>query len=251
VSFLGKVGQDDDGAFYMDSLKKLGGDVSAFSFSSGAHTGRCLSLITPDSERTMRTDLGAAAELSGEDVTADKFNGITHVHVEGYMLFNEELFRGVVALAKEKNCTVSVDLASFEVVKAKKDVLPELLEKYVDIVFANEDEAAEFSNGGTPEKWLDCLSRFCRTAAVKLGGKGSIIKNSGEVVSVKAETVKAVDTTGAGDLWQTGFLYGFLNGKDLETCGRYGSILGAEVVKVIGADIPEERWREIDVRVKL
>ncbi len=245
TSFLGKVGADADGDFYRNQLKAFGGDTVSFRVSETVHTGRCLSMVTPDSERTMRTDLGAAATLELDEVTPEMFGGITHVHIEGYLLFAEPLFQKIIAAAKNAGCTTSVDIASFEIVRIHRDKFPQILTDYVDIVFSNEDESREFCGSGNPDDGIAALGQYCETAVVKLGAEGSVIKHGDEIVRVKAEKVNAVDTTGAGDLWHAGFLYGFLNGKDLETCGKFGSILGAAVVQVMGAAIPEEKWDEI------
>ncbi len=249
TAFLGKTGNDSQAALYKGSYEKMGGDLSRFKLNANVSTGRCLSMITPDSERTMRTDLGAAATLVPEDVGDADFKGITHVHAEGYLLFNEKLTRSILEHAKKNSCTVSLDLSSFGVVNACKNILSELLEKYVDIVFANEDEAKAFCGNDDPEKALDALSCLCSTVAVKLGKNGALLRSFGKTARVQAEIVKAVDTTGAGDLWQAGFLYGFLNGRTLSDCGKLGSILGAEVVQVVGAAIPESRWQEIRKRI--
>jgi len=249
-AMLGKVGKDEDGDFYKATLASLGGDVKSFRSNDSVHTGRCLCLVTPDSERTMRTDLGAAATIGPDEITLEDFSDISHVHIEGYVLFSEPLARKVLSTAKEAGCTVSLDLASFEVVRFNKGILPELLDNYVDIVFANEAEGKEFTGFDDPGKILEVFSKHCQVCVLKVGEKGSYIKQHGSTVQVGAEKVKAVDTTGAGDLWQAGFLFGFLTGKPLEVCGRYGSILGAEVVKVMGATISEERWTEIKKIVK-
>jgi len=245
TSFLGKVGCDSDGDFYRGKLEKLGGSTKSFRLASGIHTGRCLSLITPDSERTMRTDLGAAAQMSAAEVSEADFVDIDHVHIEGYLLFVGDLAETVLKTAKKCGCTVSLDLASFEVVRATKSVLPGLLEKYVDIVFANEDEAAAFCVSSTPAEQAEELGKYCSIAAVKLGKKGSIIKSADGLFKVNANVVEAVDTTAAGDLWATGFLYGWLNGCNLAECGRFGSITAAEVVQVVGSQMPEASWKRI------
>ncbi|HBC86672.1 MAG TPA: adenosine kinase [Lentisphaeria bacterium] len=249
TAFLGKTGDDSQASLYKKTYEKMGGDLSMFKIDGNVPTGRCLSMITPDSERTMRTCLGAAAALAPGDISEADFKGITHVHAEGYLLFNEKLTRSILEHAVKNNCTVSLDLSSFGVVNACRNILAELLEKYVDIVFANEDEAKAFCGSDDPDKALEVLSGLCPTVAVKLGKKGALLKSSGKTARVQAELVKAVDTTGAGDLWQAGFLYGFLNGSSLEDCGRFGSILGAEVVQVVGASIPEKRWLEIRKRI--
>jgi sugar/nucleoside kinase (ribokinase family) len=246
ASFLGMIGDDEDGEFYKTRLVELGGDDSRFQVNPACHTGRCLCLITPDSERTMRTDLGASGLITAADVTSDIFTDIGHVHLEGYSLFNRDFAKQLMVEAKAANCTVSLDLASFEVVAANRDVLPELLENYIDIVFANEDEAREFCGDLTPEEQAAELCKYCSVAAVKLGKEGCcLLEKGGEPVRVSANVVEAVDTTGAGDLWQTGFLYGLAKGASLEDCARYGAIISAEVVQIIGADISDERWEVI------
>jgi sugar/nucleoside kinase (ribokinase family) len=246
VALLGKLGDDETAKAYTEKFLSLGGSDARFKAGRGRN-GRCLSLITPDSQRTMRTDLGAAATLMPEEIQPQDFQGVRHVHVEGYVLFNRDLFIRVLHLAKAAGCTVSLDLASFEVVGAAKDLLPRILKEHVDIVFANEDESTAFF-GETEDFRSHALqfSQLCRIGAVKVGKKGAHLATNGEVHDVAPLWVdRPVDTTGAGDLWAAGFLTGWLRGHDLAQCGRYGSILGAEIVQVLGAAIPEARWPEI------
>jgi sugar/nucleoside kinase (ribokinase family) len=165
------------------------------------------------------------------------------------MLFNKDLMIHVLQLAKKNSCTVSLDLSSFGVVNASMGILPDILGKYVDIVFANEDEAKAFCGEDDPEKAVKAMAEYSQAVAVKLGRKGSIIRCRRNTVRVNADVVDAVDTTGAGDLWQAGFLYGFLKGMPIELCGKFGSVLGSEVVKVVGASIPEGKWDEIRRRI--
>lgn len=249
TSLLGKTGKDEQAAFYLQQYAAMGGDTSRLKVNPAVPTGRCLSLVTPDSERTMRTDLGAAATLSIADVTAADFAGITHVHVEGYMLFNSDLTRHILKLARAAGCIISLDMASFEVVNAAKNILPGLLKDYVDIIFANEEEAAAFCGSNDPETALAEFAKFADTVAVKVGKDGAFIQHLDEKVKVAAEIVSAVDTTGAGDLWASGFLYGFLNGKSLKEAGAIGAKVGAEVVQVMGAAIPDEGWKIIRNRL--
>ncbi len=245
TALLGKTGSDDEADFYKKQYQDMGGDISRLKVNQDVPTGRCLSLITPDSERTMRTDLGAAATMTPQDVTSADFAGCTHLHIEGYMLFNADLTCHILKLAKEANCIISLDLASFEVVNAAKDLLKDLLTDYVDIIFANEEEAAAFCGTDDPEKCLEILSEFSDIVAVKIGKEGAYIKRGSEKVKIDALRVKAVDTTGAGDLWASGFLYGLLNEKNLKEAGDIASACGAEVVQVIGAAIPKDGWERI------
>lgn len=254
TALLGKIGSDAEGEFYRSEFGKIGGDVSRFKVSPDLRTGRCVSLITPDSERTMRTDLAAASSFRVTEITSADLEKVRHVHLEGYMLYSFDVFMHVLKLAKEHGATVSLDLASFEVVDQFRDKLEDILRRYVNVVFANEDEARTLLNVSREdfraEDAAAFLSELCPTAAVKLGKKGACIRSNGETVRTDAELVTAVDTTGAGDLWQAGFLYAWLNGYSMETAGKMGAILGAEVVQVIGASIPPFRWDPIRTRFK-
>lgn len=251
-AFLGKIGSDNDGEYYKQSFEAFGGDSSRFKYCKETATACCISLITPDSERTMRTDLGAAAQLLPTEISVKDFLGFNIAHIEGYLLFNPELAETVLKSAKAAGCKVSLDLGSFEVVKAAESMLHRLLEDYVDYVFANEDEAEAFCSSKDPEVALASLNKLCEVAVVKLGADGALIKKTGEDV-IKAKAVKAnnvVDTTGAGDFWAAGFIYGVLNDLPLEKSAELGAVLGCEVVQQIGASLPDESWSTIENLIK-
>lgn len=241
--FLGVVGDDVPGKYYRDAFAMRGGDISKILSRQAMPTAQCLSLVTPDGERTMRTHLGAAASLNKADFSAHDFSGCDHVHMEGYLLFNRELMVHILKAAKTAGCTVSVDLASFEVVQAARDILPGLIEEYVDMVFANEEEAEAFAGTDNLERCLESLSKYAELVAIKHGAEGATIRRGREKCSIEAVSVNAVvDTTGAGDMWAAGFLFGLGNGKSLEESGYYGSLLGAAVVQQQGTDVPEPKW---------
>lgn len=246
-TFIGKLGADATAEAYAAAFARLGGDIGRFKRGSGPNA-RCLSLVTPDSERTMRTDLGAAMTLEPSEMSVEDFAGCRHAHIEGYLLFNEKLLRRVMECAGEAGCTISLDLASFEVVQAARRLLPEVLERDVDVVLANEDEADAFfgQSGGDHVEQVRRLGELCSVAVVKLGKKGALVAHEGHIHEIAPLWVdQPVDTTGAGDLWAAGFLTGWLRGHDIPQCGRYGSLLGAEIVQVLGATIPEHRWPAI------
>ena len=251
TGLLGKLGVDERGQFYADNYLSKGGDINQFKKSVDVRTGCCLSMVTPDSQRTMRTYLGAAATINVDDIKKEDFEGYTHLHLEGYTLqYLSDVAMKVLKFAKEKSLIVSVDLASFEVVKQFKEKIPDLLKYYVDVVFCNEDEARELCGSEKPDDYFKSVENFCDVSVLKLGKDGSLIKYNNEVIKINANLVKAVDTTGAGDIWQAGFLYGFvrskkLSGKLLEKAGGFGSVLGAEIVQVMGASIPKHRWSKI------
>lgn len=241
--FLGMVGADGYGAFYRRTFEGLGGCAQSMRIHRELPTARCLSLVTPDGERTMRTHLGAAAALAAAEITSDDFRGFDYAHVEGYLLFDPDLMAQVLDAARQAGCRISLDLASFEVVEAARGILPELLDRYVDMVFANEEEAAAFAGTDDPTGCLEALHAHCATVAVKRGAAGALLRNGGATWAVPALPVaEAVDTTGAGDLWAAGFLYGLLNGRGLADCGRLGATLGAAAITQQGAALPEAKW---------
>lgn len=252
VALLGKIGSDATGEFFKASIARIGGDTSRLKVGPVAN-GRCLSLITPDSERTMRTDLGAAATMTLDEVGPTDFADTRHVHIEGYLLFDRPMMRHVLDNARAQGCTISLDLAAWTVVEASRDVLPELLRDYCTVAFANEDEArALYGKDVDLETAALRLAELCEIGVVKLGARGSLIAQAGTITRVPpvlAPTV--VDTTGAGDYWAAGFLHGWLAGAPLDTCGRYGSILGAEIVQVIGAALTDDKWEQIRGRLQV
>lgn len=251
TTFLGMLGKDENAEFYRNSFKAAGCDISRFKSNSEYSTAHCLSMITPDAERTMRTYLGAASQLDPASISAADFKGCKHLHLEGYLIFNRELLPHILKVAKKAGCTISLDLGSFEIVKDAMDILPQLLKDYVDLAFANEEEAAAFANDNDPHKALDALAEVCEIAAVKLGKHGALLKRGNEkhiIEAVKAE--KVIDTTGAGDLWASGFLYGFVKDYPLDICGKIGSIVGAEAVQHTGGSLSQEVCNKIIEQIK-
>lgn len=189
--------------------------------------------------------------LTPDEISAEDFAGCAHAHIEGYLLFNPALMQKVIESAKEAGCSISLDLASFEVVNAAKDSLPTILKDYVDIVFANEEEAAAFTGlNGDYEAMAEQLATLCNIAAVKVGAEGSYIATGGTVQKIApVPAAKVVDTTGAGDLWAAGFLYGWSRELPLPDCARIGSMLGSAVVQQQGTELPEEVWQDIFNRI--
>lgn len=251
TTFLGKLGNDPVGKQFLQQFEDAGGNDSRFKFGR-LPNGRCVSMITPDGERTMRTHLGAAATLSPADVSPLDFAGCRHAHVEGYLAFNPDLLEAVLCGAHRAGCTISLDLASFEVVRATRETLPRTLKHYIDITLANEEEAeALFGPGMSLPAMAVELARHSRIGVVKAGKEGAYLAHGQQVVHVPAEVVaKPVDTTGAGDLWAAGFLYGWLRHQPLEVCGRYGAILGSAVVQQLGACLPVETWSRVLEQIK-
>jgi sugar/nucleoside kinase (ribokinase family) len=243
--FIGKRGDDEFGRLFEEGLRKH--HVEPVLFTSSTPTGRVLSIITPDAQRSMLTCLGASGETKPAELTPDLFANAAIVHLEGYLLFNLDLMMAALKAAKSSGALISLDMASFTVVEASQKVLPGIISEYIDILIANEDEARVYTGLNDERKSLEKLSREVEIAVLKVGKRGSFIAANGTTVFTKAmgNGAPVADTTGAGDLWASGFLYGLLQGYPLEKCGMLGSACGYEVCQVIGATIPEEGWRRI------
>jgi sugar/nucleoside kinase (ribokinase family) len=213
-------------------------------------TGRVLSVVTPDAERSMLTYLGAASEMSTTLFTADAFKGADMVHTEGYLLFNEKLIRAVLEAAKAANVPVSLDLASFTVVDANPTLVRELVRDYVTVLLANEDEARSYTGTSDETEALKILAQDVECAVLKVGKRGSYVHVNGKTTEIQPYGGgTAIDTTGAGDLWASGFLFGLINGKPIEECGRIASMCGFEVCQVEGAHIPADKWTQIKASI--
>jgi len=242
TGYLGKIGNDKMGEFFASDMKNTG--VFPRLIKSETPTGLAVALVSEDSERTFATYLGAASELTPDDITDSTFAGYDILHVEGYLIFNNDLIEKAVSAAKENGLIVSLDLASYNVVEANLEFLKYLTEKYVDIIFANEEEAKAFT-GQEPQKALEMISGICDIAVVKVGEEGSYVKKGKEIHKVGVINVKAIDSTGAGDNYAAGFLYGLVNNWPLDKCAKAGAILAGNVIEVIGATMDEKRWAGI------
>lgn len=253
--YIGVVGEDELGGFFVKDMINAG--VDPHMIHSRKPTGCAVALVSPDSERTFATFLGAAIELSAEhlnltpDASAVKdgiggrlFGRYDIFHIEGYLVQNHELIETAVKLAKEAGLMVSIDLASYNVVEANKEFLHEIIEKYVDIVFANEEEAKAFT-GKDPNEALHEIGGKCDIAIVKTGKEGSLVKRGKDLHNIGIIAVTPIDTTGAGDLYASGFLYGLANEKPLQECGRIGALLAGNVIEFMGSKMPEDRWINI------
>ncbi|MCX6305366.1 MAG: adenosine kinase [Bacteroidetes bacterium] len=261
AGYIGVVGEDELGGYFVRDLIKAG--VDPHMIHSSRETGRAVALVTPDSERTFATFLGAAIELSAEhlepigtndelQMTSDKssiFKGYSYFHIEGYLVQNHELIQRAVELAQEHGLIVSIDMASYNVVEANRDFLLSIITEYVDIVFANEDEARALT-GLEPEEALIELSKLCEIAVVKTGSSGSMIKSHHDQYNIGVIDVTPIDTTGAGDLYAAGFLFGLAQGHPLRACGELGALLAGNVIEFMGSKMPDDRWTQIRAGMK-
>ncbi len=240
--YLGKTGNDELGNIFRQEFEKK--NIKTFLLQSEKDTGRVMAMVSPDSERTMATYLGAAAELKPEELKPEMFEGFGVLYVEGYLVQDHRLIETAVNLARQAKLKIAIDLSSFNIVEQNLAFLKRLIKEKVDIVFANEEEAFSFT-GKKPEEALEEIAAVCEIAVVKTGKKGSLIQRGNEKAKVGIISALAIDTTGAGDNYAAGFLYGLINNFSLQKCGRIAALVSGKVVEVMGAKIPEDRWPSI------
>lgn len=246
--FIGKVGQDETGAFFGDTLRQRG--VNALLATCDLPSGIASTFISTDGERTFGTYLGAAATLRAEDLSRKMFAGYNYLYIEGYLLQDHDLMLRAVQLAKEEGLQVCLDMASYNVVEAERDFFDQLIVKYVDIVFANESEALAYT-GKAPHEALEEISSKCSIAVVKTGKEGSLVKKGTEVIQLLSCPVDNVlDTTGAGDFYAAGFMYGLTCGYSLEKCVQISTILATAVIQEVGTTLPAKKWDEIKLNIE-
>jgi len=247
TSFIGTVGNDLTGQFFRDDL--ISSHITPLLFFSETPSGIANAMISKDGERTFGTFLGAAIELAAEYLEEEHFIGHNLIHVEGYLVQNHILLEEILRKAHRAGLKISLDLASYNVVEDNLDFLHEMVEKYVDIVFANEEEAKAFT-GMEPTNALHKIADKVHIAVVKIGSKGSMVKTDGKIYTAGVIKANSIDTTGAGDLFASGFLYGMSKELPFDKCLEIGSIVAGNVIEVIGAKMDSQRWENIYSLVK-
>jgi sugar/nucleoside kinase (ribokinase family) len=243
VVLCGKIGNDSHGNLYEEILLK-DNVRSRIKRSDVDGTGRVVDLVTPDGERTFVVSLGASVTLERHELhdVMDDLKDSRIFHTEAYVVESPVLRESALLLlenAKKNGVEISLDLSDPALIERNLGDLREIVEKYADIVFFNEEEARAFT-GLEPEGAIREISKSCKIAVVKLGDKGSIVKPNGseEIIRIDAMKAKAVDTTGAGDFYAAGFLYGLTRGKDHRTCGEIGSVIAGKIVEQVGTRPP-------------
>jgi sugar/nucleoside kinase (ribokinase family) len=242
TAFIGHVGKDETAAFFRQDMINAG--INPLLFSSDTASGIAHAFVTADGERTFATCLGAAIELTDTHLEEELFQGYDYFYIEGYLVQNKALLKRAIEMASKSGLKVAIDLASYNVVEEQRDFLNELLNGKIDIVFANEDESKALT-GLAPEAALNSIAERCEIAVVKIGREGSLIKSNGQTTHIEPITAKAIDTTGAGDMYASGFLYGISHGLSLAKAGQIGSLLAGNVIEVMGAKMDESRWKKI------
>ncbi|MBO5668252.1 MAG: adenosine kinase [Lentisphaeria bacterium] len=245
ASLFGKTGNDDDGKFFRTSLISAGAGTDLLICDDSADTGFCLSLITPDAERTMLSGLGASLNISAAEAAAVDFSSFGLMLVEGYLC--QETWMDILwAKARQAGCRIALDLNNFELVTKIRPRFHQLLGSKADLLFANIQELAALYPQMTEPELFDSISRQVPLAVIKLGKNGSVILHNGRQLLIGAEKNLTVrDTTGAGDYYAAGFLYGLSRGAELETCGRLGSLCAAAVITRTGTALNENELNEL------
>ncbi|KAL8244251.1 hypothetical protein R6Q59_010509 [Mikania micrantha] len=271
---IGACGDDEQGALFLKNMNFYGVNISRLRVKD-EHTGQvnfikltirvnvfeiemllrllladdvqCVCLVDPLGNRTMRPCIATAAKIQASELKREDFKGSKWL-VMRYSIYNLEVINAAIKIAKQEGVLISLDLASFEMVRKFREPLLQLLKSgNIDLCFANEDEAAELLSGeqaACPEAALGVLSKYCQWAVVTLGANGCIARHKNEVVRVPAVgQTKAIDATGAGDLFAGGFLYGLVKGMSLEECCIVGSCSGGSVIRSLGGEVSAENWQ--------
>ncbi len=248
VILCGKVGNDDHGKLYVEEMRKHG--VSPRLSSHSLQTGHALTFITPDAERTFSVHLGAAIELVKEDIMEEDIKNSKVLHLEGYQLEGKtsEIVLHALELAQKHGLTISLDVADPSVIRRNKVLFDEIIAKYTDILFLNENEALEFAP--SPEEAIQNLGKHCNLVVVKLGKKGSLLHQNHTTSFISAFPAKAIDTTGAGDSYAAGFLYGYCYNWDLQKAATLGSYLASKVVELKGVKLKSLDFPKIKQQIE-
>ncbi len=238
-AFIGKIADDALGKTYKNDIQSLGVTFNTMPLILGASTGRCMILVTPDADRTMNTFLGASVELSPIDVDQSLIASAKVTYLEGYLFDREqakEAFITAAEYAHEAGHRIALTLSDpFCVDRHRHDFL-QLVENHVDILFANEDEIKSLFMQENFDDAISAISKHVEIAAITRSDKGAVIIAGDQQITIDAVPVeKIIDTTGAGDQFAAGFLYGFTEGKSLEESGKLGAIAAAEVISHMGA----------------
>jgi len=238
AAYIGRVKDDGLGKAFSHDLNSLGVHFSADLATDGDPTGRCMIVVTPDGERTMNTYLGASATLCADHLDLDLIGSAKVTFLEGYLFDRDDAkhaFHTAAAAAHAAGRKVSLTLSDSFCVDRHRDDFLTLVAEGVDILFANEEEIIKLYGVDTFDEGVDAVRGICDIAAVTCGRNGSVVVTKDELIQVEAHQVpKRVDTTGAGDLYAAGFLYGWSQDRPLAECGRLGSIAAAAVIGHIG-----------------
>jgi len=247
-AYIGKVANDKLGEIFRHDLKTINVQYDTLPLAIGAPTGVCLILVTPDAERTMNTFLGAGLELNEIDIDQELIASAKITYLEGYLFdppLAKKAFRLAAKTAHEAGRQVALSLSDAFCVDRHRDDFRDLVEHHVDILFANEDEIMSLYQVNSFAQALEIVKEKCAFAALTRSEKGSLIVTGDQVIEIAAApAANVIDSTGAGDQYAAGFLYGFTQGADLKICGNLGSLAASEVISHMGPR-PEMKYSDL------
>lgn len=250
VAYAGKTGADEIGQFFAEDVRRLGVTMEVAP-ASDRPTGTCVVLITPDAQRTMLTNLAACTALAPPDVDEELIRRAKYVYVEGYLFGGEPTRSAALAaidLAKRNNVKVALTVSDPFLIQYHRDEFLRLIEGPVDLLFCNLEESRALTGLHDPIECAREIHRHAENVALTMGGDGSLLMHAGEVIPIEGVAVDAVDSTGAGDMYAAGILYGITQGWTWKQSGRLASAAAARVVAQLGARLqqpmaPAERDR--------
>jgi len=251
AAYACKVGNDAFGTQYLDEMRRLGITVEVAPSEGG--TGTCVVLITPDAQRTMLTHLGVSATLGPDDINTAEIAKAKYVYIEGYLFAGDSTRAAAlkaIKLAKQQGVKVALTVSDPFLIDLFRDQFIELIEGPVDLLFCNEQEARALTGFDNPVDCAQAIHKHADNVALTLGKNGSILMHEGEVIAVESMPVTAVDTTGAGDMYAAGVLYGITNGLSWQQAGHLGSHAAAQIVSRLGARLPKS-YSEQEIRTLL
>lgn len=238
-AYIGKVRDDEFGRVFRHDLNAIGVTFDTPPAAEGPSTGRCLVMVTPDAQRTMCTTLGAATSLTAADIDAAQVQASAAIYLEGYLFDPPDAKAAFVRAAEVAHAAdrkVSITLSDSFCVDRHRAAFAHLVDSHIDILFANEDEIVSLYETGGFDEALQAVRGRCEVACLTRSAQGSVIVAGEKVIEVPAAAVdQVVDTTGAGDLYAAGFLFGYTQGRPLAECGAIGGIAAAEVIGHYGA----------------
>ena len=247
-----KVADDEAGMFYRQDLERIGIETSLHQQKNQGTTGRCLVMVTPDAERTMRTHLGITADLSTVEIDDHAIAAADYLYIEGYLI-TSEIARGAIQhakkVARENNIKLVMTCSDPAMVKFFRSGIDEILDGGVDLMFCNREEAELLTGKDDPQAALSVLLEQADTVAITLGKDGAVIANRERQVHIPGVPVEAIDTNGAGDMFAGAMLYGLTRNMSLEDAGRLASHASAELVTKFGARLSKDRQQQLIERV--
>ena len=243
-----KVADDELGHFYLDDLKSANVDCNMNGKHKGGITGKCLVMVTPDAERTMHTFLGVSSELSPYEISEEAIRNASFCYLEGYLTTSESGKAANIEarkIAEANNIKTALTFSDPFVVEHFRDGFTETIGDGIDLLFCNEAEALSYTKKQSINEAAEVIKTFSKTFAITLGAEGALVYDGKNQIQIEANTVKAVDTNGAGDLFAGAFMYGLTHGKSFEQAGILASKASSIIVSQFGPRLKLEQYQSL------